>query len=80
MKRKNIGFPVAKLDLTVCNKSYYGQDLRALEQVAGLEVTWSASTPRDTFGMRKEAMQEIYSYICGTGNPERLDGLISFQD
>lgn len=70
LHRKQIGFPVSRLDLTKCNMSSYAQDLRALEEVNGLEVVWR----RPGVNLSGEE-SEYCSYICGSGDPQKLEKL-----
>ncbi|KAF9558667.1 hypothetical protein CPC08DRAFT_709501 [Agrocybe pediades] len=58
-RRKEVGLPVAVLDLTVV-KPYKLCDLDGLEEFDGLLVRWTSSTG------------DIKEYVCGSRRPEEL--------
>ncbi|KDR78132.1 hypothetical protein GALMADRAFT_245160 [Galerina marginata CBS 339.88] len=57
--RKEIGFPIEHLDLSL--STFRNVNAKCLETMAGLKVSW-----------RREENSCIWTYICGSGDPEKL--------
>ncbi|KAF4613348.1 hypothetical protein D9613_010868 [Agrocybe pediades] len=59
-QRKEVGLPVAVLDLTAVKPYHLLCDLNNLEEFDGLLVRWTSATG------------DIKEYVCGSGRPEEL--------